>query len=147
MFSASWSAATFLCVYCVRIMCGCSWILPAIKKKTHTKPSESVLDYEGETVALIVDTHRKGRWNPHVWPAPPPSRIWIHWMNLMGGVNLLWLLWRLLLLVLKVGGIVKGRLERRREEKKGRDFKELWSGVYLSIKKKNRKPPFFFFFQ
>jgi len=28
-------------------------------------------------------------------------------------------------LVLKVGGIVKGRLERRREEKKGRDFKEL----------------------
>lgn len=31
---------------------GCSWILPAIK----ATPSESVVDYEGETVALIVDT-------------------------------------------------------------------------------------------
>lgn len=143
MFSASWSAATFLCVYCVRIMCGCSWILPAIKKK-HTHKTFWISSRLRRRNCGSNRRHTSQRPLKSTRLPPPPSRIWIHWMNLMGGVNLLWLLWRLLLLVLKVGGLVKGRLERRREEKKGRDFKELWSGVYLSIKKKNRKPPFFF---
>lgn len=109
-----WVHCNLLDVYCVGVICGCSWILPAIK----TEPSESVFDFEGETVALIVDTQWVQRSLRFGLQESPLSRIWLHWMDLMGGINWIWLLflWRMLL-VCEVGGIVKGRSERRREEK------------------------------
>lgn len=55
-------------------------MLPAIK----TKPSEPVLDNEGETVALISD---KGHENPQLWFAGNTSKQNVVALNELEGGN------------------------------------------------------------
>lgn len=106
-----------LCVYWV--ICCCSWILPAIKNKAFRICFRLWGRNGGSNCrhsAKADSIHTPGLQET------PLSRTWLHWMNLMGGINWIQLLsLRMLLLVFTVGGIVKG--ERKRKEKKDRDLK------------------------